>query len=100
MHVQEEGTYVKWFVYFSFIISVSTLNSPCIARRHGYDSVVCVCNSSYCDFAPPPPPLSAHQYVVYTSSMAGLRFQQTSGTFDTPNKVDSKGGKMLMLKKT
>lgn len=73
-------------------ISVSAVPTPCVPRRFGYDSVVCVCNATYCDFAPPTPAIPAQQYVLYTSSMGGLRFQQSSGSFVAMPKVGGKQG--------
>ncbi|KAL1445947.1 hypothetical protein WDU94_003671 [Cyamophila willieti] len=42
------------FNFLWFQCGVSALSTPCISRSFGYDSTVCVCNSTYCDYAPPP----------------------------------------------
>ncbi|XP_076443700.1 lysosomal acid glucosylceramidase-like [Babylonia areolata] len=42
------------------------------------DSVVCVCNSTYCDTVPPLPALSPGMFTVYTSSQKGDRFSLTT----------------------
>uniref|UniRef100_A0A3B5MX53 Glucosylceramidase n=1 Tax=Xiphophorus couchianus TaxID=32473 RepID=A0A3B5MX53_9TELE len=51
----------------------------CVARNLGHDSVVCECNSTYCDGVGPVslPPLG--QYSTYLSSMAGSRMEPGQG---------------------
>lgn len=51
----------------------------CVARNLGHDSVVCECNSTYCDGVGPVslPPLG--QYSTYLSSMAGSRMEPGHG---------------------
>uniref|UniRef100_A0A3P9PWD0 Glucosylceramidase n=1 Tax=Poecilia reticulata TaxID=8081 RepID=A0A3P9PWD0_POERE len=51
----------------------------CVARNFGHDSVVCECNSTYCDGVGPVslPPLG--QYSTYLSSMAGSRMEPGQG---------------------
>uniref|UniRef100_A0A8D8U1K1 Glucosylceramidase n=1 Tax=Cacopsylla melanoneura TaxID=428564 RepID=A0A8D8U1K1_9HEMI len=82
------------FLWFECV--VSALSTPCIPRSFGFDSTVCVCNSTYCDYATPTPPIRTAQYVTYTSSMGGLRFEQSGGTLVTsapaPSKTDARGG--------
>ncbi|KAK7115931.1 lysosomal acid glucosylceramidase-like [Littorina saxatilis] len=62
----------------SLCTSVTSASQPCAAKHFG-DSVVCVCNSTYCDTVPPVPKLSPGMFAVYTSSQAGDRFQLTTG---------------------
>jgi len=69
--------------------SVYSAGSPCIPRKFNYDSVVCVCNSTYCDTieyddesrgGPPPNPFT--YYTAYVSSRDGLRFEYKSHAFE------------------
>uniref|UniRef100_A0A8C6PRR3 Glucosylceramidase n=2 Tax=Nothobranchius furzeri TaxID=105023 RepID=A0A8C6PRR3_NOTFU len=54
-------------------------SSKCVGRDFGYGSVVCECNSTYCDSVGPVtlPPLG--QYSTYLSSMAGSRLEVGQG---------------------
>ncbi|KDR16212.1 Glucosylceramidase, partial [Zootermopsis nevadensis] len=53
---------------------------PCAPRRYGYDSVVCVCNATYCDSAAELPEdlLQQGYYVHYVSSRDGDRLNVTT----------------------
>ena len=53
------------------------ISSPCIPKNFGHGSIVCICNASYCDEFAPDPSLEAKQFVVYTSTKDGLRFNRT-----------------------
>lgn len=54
-------------------------SNKCVARNFGHDSVVCECNSTYCDSVGSValPPLG--QYSSYLSSMAGSRLEPLRG---------------------
>ncbi|XP_038140270.1 lysosomal acid glucosylceramidase [Cyprinodon tularosa] len=56
-----------------------TGTTGCVARNFGHDSVVCECNSTYCDSVGPVmvPPLG--QYSTYLSSRAGSRMEAGQG---------------------
>lgn len=53
--------------------------NKCVARNFGYDSVVCECNSTYCDSIASVtlPPLG--HFSSYLTSMAGSRLEATQG---------------------
>lgn len=50
---------------------------PCIPRDYDQGSVVCVCNATYCDDVPRPRPGAPGDALMYSSNMAGLRFDRT-----------------------
>lgn len=53
-----------------------------MARDYGEDSIVCVCNSTYCDTLPQVEPFSSNgDYQLFTSNAAGLRFDKSNGSF-------------------
>lgn len=54
-------------------------SSGCISRNFGYDSVVCECNSTYCDSVGPTvlPPLG--QFSSYLTSRDGHRLDASWG---------------------
>lgn len=54
-------------------------STECVARNFGHDSVVCECNSTYCDSVGSVtlPPLG--QYSSYLTSMAGNRLEAGQG---------------------
>lgn len=66
----------KWFLWLLLLPG----STKCVARSFGHDSVVCECNSTYCDSVGSVtlPPLG--QYSSYLSSMAGSRLQAGQGT--------------------
>ncbi|KAH7719580.1 O-glycosyl hydrolase family 30 protein [Aphelenchoides avenae] len=61
----------------------ASASKPCISRRYKGegDSVVCVCNATYCDEVPPLGLLDDYQIAVYTTSKSGQRFQRTNLRF-------------------
>ncbi|XP_077432150.1 lysosomal acid glucosylceramidase isoform X2 [Vanacampus margaritifer] len=64
---------------FHITTTSSAERSKCAARSFGHDSVVCECNSTYCDTLGTVslPPLG--QYISYLSSMAGSRLEHSQG---------------------
>ena len=59
---------------------------PCIPRKFDQDSIVCVCNSTYCDeiFSS-----TNDDYNSYTTTLDGKRFDYASGTMElSPSKPD------------
>lgn len=54
---------------------------PCASRDYGRGSVVCVCNSTYCDNFPELDQLKANTAEVYESNKNGLRFSKTTLSF-------------------
>nr|XP_040020713.1 lysosomal acid glucosylceramidase [Gasterosteus aculeatus aculeatus] len=60
-------------------VTLSKGTNQCVARNLGHDSVVCECNSTYCDSVGSValPPLG--QYSSYLSSMAGSRLEAGRG---------------------
>ena len=63
---------------------------PCARRAYGTDNIVCVCNMTYCDTITRIPPLSTKEYVIYSTTRAGLRFNKTKGVFEDKPKIDGK----------
>ncbi|XP_039972803.1 lysosomal acid glucosylceramidase [Xiphias gladius] len=66
-------------VFLTAQVTLSTESNKCAARNFGHDSVVCECNSTYCDSVGSVtlPPLG--QYSSYLSSMAGSRLEPGQG---------------------
>lgn len=60
-------------------VSLSAGNKRCLPRDFGHGSVVCECNSTYCDSvgSVTVPPLG--EYTAYLSSKAGSRLEQIQG---------------------
>nr|CAD7392702.1 unnamed protein product [Timema cristinae] len=82
------GPRCKFKPFFNVLWSVNTPPGvvqlqPCVPRDYGANSVVCVCNATYCDFLEPysNESISNGNYLHYTSSMAGLRLQRDAKTF-------------------
>lgn len=64
-----------------FINLTEVLGEECIPRSYDFDSMVCVCNATYCDNIPQVRPPLKGNYVWYVSSKDGLRFQRSVGSF-------------------
>lgn len=70
------------FVAVCFLATnVTTENPKCAAKNFGHGSVVCVCNSTFCDSSKlgDLPPVG--QYSSYLSNMAGGRLEPGQGAF-------------------
>ena len=66
----------------SLSVSLSFLAySPCVKKDFGHGSFVCVCNATYCDQFIDEVALANGQYVVYTSSKDGQRFNESVHSF-------------------
>ncbi|KAK2844628.1 hypothetical protein Q5P01_011287 [Channa striata] len=66
-------------VFLTAEVTLTTGSKKCAARHFGHDSVVCECNSTYCDSVGSVslPPLG--QYSSYLSNMAGSRLEPGQG---------------------
>ncbi|XP_028650908.1 lysosomal acid glucosylceramidase [Erpetoichthys calabaricus] len=53
--------------------------NPCISQSFGHDSVVCVCNATYCDTVGPLNLPDKGQYVSFLSSQTGARLERQIG---------------------
>ncbi|GBP43697.1 Glucosylceramidase [Eumeta japonica] len=80
---------ILWFVISLFILkNAVAADRPCAARAVDGQSVVCVCNATYCDsFAHAPP--DDGKYVTYTSTKDGLRFEKTTGDLEDASEIES-----------
>lgn len=54
-------------------------SSGCISRNFGYDSVVCECNSTYCDSVGPAALPPVGQFSSYLTSRDGRRLEASWG---------------------
>lgn len=59
-----------------------TAGNECEPRSFGADSIVCVCNSTYCDSISEPQ-LQQNQFLWYTSTEDGKRMQLSVNDFAT-----------------
>ncbi|XP_050422662.1 lysosomal acid glucosylceramidase [Adelges cooleyi] len=71
----------KWLMLYASVMAIGVKAADdCHKRRLAY-GIVCVCNSSHCDWTPEPTRLAAGKYVLYTSSNEGSRFAKSTGSF-------------------
>ncbi|XP_077296545.1 lysosomal acid glucosylceramidase-like [Arctopsyche grandis] len=70
------------FICLSSLISLAVGDKSCVPRMYNHSSVVCVCNSTYCDEISQLNALNRGQYVLYSSSMLGMRFEKHGGLFN------------------
>lgn len=73
----------------TFVSIVLAFDSPCIPRKFDQDSIVCVCNSTYCDTfeniepSRPGPANPIPYYDAVVTTRSGLRMERRSGSFGT-----------------
>ncbi|CAL4066704.1 unnamed protein product [Meganyctiphanes norvegica] len=80
------ATTLAWLL--SLVTSVfSDEQLPCVPRQFEYDSVVCVCNATYCDTLPRPSPPPAGEFLLFTSDLQGLRLHKTNGYMNMENHI-------------
>ncbi|PSN48919.1 hypothetical protein C0J52_03477 [Blattella germanica] len=75
----------NWKITFIAIVAFNLSDGddkPCVPREYGARNIVCVCNMTYCDTIQKLPYLAQGEYVKYTTSKAGLRFNKTLGMFN------------------
>jgi glucosylceramidase len=78
------------FIYlFLFLLTGYCRADDCLSRDYDQGSIVCVCNSDYCDTVPRPEKVEQPQLLVYTSNKAGSRFEQTTGQFEQSKAADN-----------
>ncbi|CAD6992978.1 unnamed protein product [Ceratitis capitata] len=65
-------------IIVGFIAISSQASAPCALREYK-NGFVCVCNATYCDYLDDPSPENEEEFVIVSSSKAGLRFGTTSG---------------------
>ncbi|XP_015191429.1 PREDICTED: glucosylceramidase [Polistes dominula] len=70
--------YKKSLLFVVFFIWQASAND-CISRKFDYDSIVCVCNSTYCDSTPDIGEPEKGSYHVYISSLDGHRLSYSKG---------------------
>lgn len=59
----------------------SVNNKKCVKKYYKSTSVVCVCNSTYCDELYVPDELPKGKYLHYSTTRSGLRFEVHNGKF-------------------
>ena len=70
----------------SFLAVARADENPCIPRKYDQDSVVCVCNATYCDDVGLTTQLLYSYYNTFTSTLDGQRLQRDLGYFvEKPN---------------
>ena len=79
------------------LIHVSIMTySPCVRKDFGHGSVVCVCNATYCDQFIDEIQLKSGQYVVYTSTKDGQRFNESLHNTNGKKKIDQIDLKLVL----
>lgn len=77
--------------YFLSFKIINAADTPCIPRKFDQDSIVCVCNATYCDTFLSMKPDSRHsntyaRWNAAVTTRAGLRMARQTGSFgDDPN---------------
>lgn len=65
--------------HFDNSMKFVALGQKCDPVDFGEGSIVCKCNSTYCDFYPDPEPPIQGKYVWYVTSKAGKRLERNDG---------------------
>lgn len=79
-------------IYFKIILLVAFFiwkaeGKDCVPRKSKYDSIVCVCNSTYCDTTPNVEVPENGYFNWYVSSKDGLRLSFSQGKFSNESYV-------------
>ncbi|GLV40113.1 Glucocerebrosidase 1b [Carabus blaptoides fortunei] len=69
------------------LVFVTTLG--CNLRDYGNGGQVCVCTKDDCDTIPESTLSNSDSYEIYTSSLAGDRFERNNGTFEKSNSASA-----------
>ena len=69
---------------------------PCAPRSYDQDSIVCVCNSTYCDTFSATPPVPLHSVRIFQTTKAGERFQLHIASLSTST-IDLEGSTTITL---
>ncbi|XP_023245597.1 glucosylceramidase-like [Copidosoma floridanum] len=68
------------YITIIFISShVSVYSQSCEPINFGGESIVCKCNSTYCDFYSDPKPITTGEFIWYVTSKSGLRLNRFMG---------------------
>lgn len=76
-----------WVIYALGLLRSCSGQDECVPKDFGQGSVVCVCNATYCDDIGQIDRPPVGQYLVYTSTQDGLRFQKYQGPI-TPSELN------------
>ena len=72
---------MKHLLFYSTLVIISislvTHADRCAPRKYGYDSIVCVCNVTYCDSFESISPSPSNTVQAFVSSRGGLRFERS-----------------------
>ncbi|KAK2580907.1 hypothetical protein KPH14_005976 [Odynerus spinipes] len=72
-------------IYKTFLLVILFIwkaeGNDCVPRKFGYDSIVCVCNATYCDSTPNVEIPEEGNFNWYVSSREGLRLSLSKGKF-------------------
>lgn len=68
----------------------------CVPRKYNHDSVVCVCNETYCDTWESVKAPESGSYAIWTTSCDGVRAQQSTGKFESQIKSEGKQHNVLV----
>ena len=55
--------------------------TDCVPRSYSFDSIVCVCNSTYCDTIKPATVPSNQSVIMYLSTKEGKRLERSETKF-------------------
>ncbi|CAH1363805.1 unnamed protein product [Tenebrio molitor] len=72
---------------FLAVLTGGRVAEECHKRDYGNGGHVCVCTSTRCDTVPRPTPVPRPNYLTYTSNKAGLRFEKSTGSFITTDRL-------------
>ncbi|XP_067617065.1 lysosomal acid glucosylceramidase-like [Eurosta solidaginis] len=73
---------IKVLLVFSFVANLAVFShqasTPCHLREYK-TGLVCICNATYCDYLEDPSPSDENEFVIVSTSKAGLRFDTVRG---------------------
>ena len=82
----EQHIQVFIFLVFCGLMSLFSVATRCVPRKYDQDSVVCVCNSSYCDTVEDEGIIQKRTFLTYYSSLSGHRLEKHVGMIENSSK--------------
>lgn len=58
------------------------ISEECVVQNFGHESIVCVCNATYCDTEPNPTTPEENKFIWYATTKGGKRLYRTDGIMD------------------
>ena len=77
---------IQSFIFLAIFGLTFSAATKCVPKKYDQDSVVCVCNSTYCDTLDDEGIIQPGTFLAYYSSLSGLRLERHVGKIENSSK--------------